>query len=77
MKPEPIVDIIVNGRREMVCRLCGGFSSTPTCWHCDVNPLGPKYAALQAKVREYLTLGSIDGKAERQTLRKELGEMVK
>jgi hypothetical protein len=41
------------------------------------GPLGVKYAALQAKVREYLTLGSIDGKAERQTLRKELAELVK
>jgi len=41
------------------------------------GPLGVKYAALQAKVREYLTLSSIDGKAERQTLRKELTEMVK
>ena len=41
------------------------------------GPLATKYAALQAKVREYLTLSSIDGKAERQTLRKELAELVK
>lgn len=36
-----------------------------------------RYAALQTKVRDYLTLSSIDGKSDRQTLRKELAEMVK
>ena len=65
-------------RTSMTCRLCGQFSSAQTCFYCsNENPLGVQYAALQAKVREYLTLSSIDGKAERQTLRKELTEMVK
>ena len=41
------------------------------------GPLGVKYATLQAKVGEYLSYGSIDGKAERQTLRKELAELIK
>ena len=25
-------------RTEMKCRICGGFSSAQTCWHCATNP---------------------------------------
>jgi hypothetical protein len=25
-------------RTEMKCRICGGFSSAQTCWHCSTNP---------------------------------------
>ena len=25
-------------RTEMKCRICGGFSSVQTCWHCATNP---------------------------------------
>lgn len=71
-------NVVISQRTKMECKICGQFSSAQTCFYCSwENPLGVKYAALQAKVREYLTLGSIDGKSERQTLRKELSEMIK
>ena len=68
--------VIINTQLQIRCEVCGKFSPH-VCVNCVTNPLDVKYAALQTKVREYLGYGSIDGKAERQTLRKELAEMVK
>jgi hypothetical protein len=70
-------DFTINQRTEMKCKGCGQFSSAQYCYACSTNPLGVQYAVLQAKLREYLALKSIDGVAQRQTLRKELAEMVK
>ena len=36
-------------RTEMVCEICGCYSSARICWHCSTNP---GVHALQSKVRE-------------------------
>lgn len=43
----------------------------------EAKNLQDKIDALTNKIKEYLSFSSIDGKYERQALRKELGEMIK
>lgn len=31
----------------MKCRICGGFSSAQTCWHCSTSPAALRVAELE------------------------------
>jgi hypothetical protein len=38
-------------RTEMVCRICGGFSSAQTCWTCTQSPVYLSYCVQEAEIQ--------------------------
>jgi UDP-N-acetylmuramoylalanine-D-glutamate ligase len=47
---------MTDGRAQMKCRRCGGFSSAQICWHCSNLPDAVTYARIEQLEREIRNL---------------------